>query len=1312
MKNKIIKLVLSVILPLLLIGSLGLFALNSAKTWIEAKVSQERVFEKVTFTPHGFKINNIFHLSFDSLSIYAPSGKAQLHDIHLKFSIIHGKTKNIAVYIDSVDLDIKPIKDTTQADSTNQALKFKKLSFPLSWIASINKTNIKLDSNKTYIDNLNLSSEGKQSAKLTIDSIANTMIENSLSLNLTSDWSELMLQSEVNVLSSNQDFILINFENDFSDLRTFLMEFETKINNPTNYMKEIDLPSTIPSLSNLNLSGYLNASIAHNSFDYKIKSSINTGVIDASINYISPSKINLNLDGSNLNSNFDFRLNGKKNEIFDFEGKVSYENKNLFLKTKGKIRNFIINFNDNYYKIPLDLDVKSIIIKNDSIYADVETPATTKVTAKGSLFPNLKINFDGEAGQLEPWALDWCEGECKLLGDRPKITGTFERGMVFINAKVPKPFAYYANPDYLETDIAISGNNLTFDNIIILDGNKEYTGSGQISIDGVNEYIKFNVLSGNEHASFFYDFDSVMTVNAKNIVIDELPLDTLALPIIKNLDGIISGNMDYNYPADKASFNIDWETMFLNTKAFVKSDFGFNKDTIIINNAEIKKKENSLTASAKFIIPDSLTTLYENMEYAKISVNYLDLSLLRSLKLDSNISSGEMRGFLDYRKNKGLDGKVTVKNLILDNVDSNFLFIERLHIDAIGTKAMANAKIHLGELGEWDNELSLVIDDIITTSPSIKGNAVMDHSGVISFDSKVNNYESVQSNIKMEGPWLLPADDGTVIELTRSKIEANITNDLNKGFDGLNGNFISNLLEIKLTNDLSPFPLFIKGDINQGIVNVNNLQLTNSFGDIIKSNVIYDLNKLLLTKLEFSSDLFRVRYNKTQLITLKNFTGNTTIDDFSTNVYVFTPFISYASDDKDIGNIRAKANGEFNYIFPLHQNNDEQLQQDELSGVINISSFDYSQDFELNPYDKKNWIKIFNGLKNYFSNRKSKQAVAKTINNNTPTALDIIVRDESQGKMKAKSDLFSIPFTTDIRVNGTTNDIILNGNINSIGNAYVGMGKSLKLDVNNLTISWNSSQIEDGILNANIGTTLPLCSETNDTEECPVEVNVGGNLSEPELNPIANCGWEASPIEIYSGIVFFNCMTPMDDQSGVLGEGWSMVGDKALGVLINSAISALGAKYIGNTQISWDFFNNNTAMEETDSSYIKVPILLDDKIKGLKFTLGYAKGTGINPRYEDSYELGVDYILPIFNEQDSTEFENMLDPELSASAKIIARTYAEENKSDNNPNNIQFNLGFNYQFKYWDFCFLNIGYCNDDSNKEKKNDNEEDGKSE
>jgi hypothetical protein len=120
------------------------------------------------------------------------------------------------------------------------------------------------------------------------------------------------------------------------------------------------------------------------------------------------------------------------------------------------------------------------------------------------------------------------------------------------------------------------------------------------------------------------------------------------------------------------------------------------------------------------------------------------------------------------------------------------------------------------------------------------------------------------------------------------------------------------------------------------------------------------------------------------------------------------------------------------------------------------------------------------------------------------------------------------------------------------------------------------------------------------------------------------------------------------------------------------------------------FFESNTTSDK-DSSYFKIPVSLDRWVKNLSLIFGYTQDQSDNPTYDQSLQFGVNYTLPVFQE-DEYSHENHLSPTLYLNGMLNSKQYLTSTGAGSN-DRLEKNIGINYVYRFWNPCLLGIGRC-------------------
>jgi hypothetical protein len=246
-------------------------------------------------------------------------------------------------------------------------------------------------------------------------------------------------------------------------------------------------------------------------------------------------------------------------------------------------------------------------------------------------------------------------------------------------------------------------------------------------------------------------------------------------------------------------------------------------------------------------------------------------------------------------------------------------------------------------------------------------------------------------------------------------------------------------------------------------------------------------------------------------------------------------------------------------------------------------------------------------------------------------------------------------------------------------------------DMSSFRLYWRDSPIKQGMIELSIFNDYPFCSM--DKDDCRVFVDIAGPLSKLNVQPSTNCNIEASPALIYYSMLL-GCISENYE------EGSNFDRDRITGKIFGKAMSStinsiVGGDVVGNIDFKWRILND--AQQEQDTNYARIPIKLSKWVKNrwvenLELILGYTNSeSSLNPRYRDSYEVGLSYELPVF---DSTDINrNLIDPSLKINTNLVARRYETQIGNNSDETRLEKNIGLGYKHKFWDPCILGIGRC-------------------
>jgi hypothetical protein len=451
------------------------------------------------------------------------------------------------------------------------------------------------------------------------------------------------------------------------------------------------------------------------------------------------------------------------------------------------------------------------------------------------------------------------------------------------------------------------------------------------------------------------------------------------------------------------------------------------------------------------------------------------------------------------------------------------------------------------------------------------------------------------------------------------------------------------------------------------------------------------LASLKLKDFSFRTDIFTLFLLDEHWIKIRNLTGKTKVDKDGVTIIADLPSITYRMESSEYGTAHVALGGEASYRFPFQT---EQSQTNaSLTGNFDVSNITYKKNFEVVP-DFWHWDKVFKQMSKFLSSalkEKGTSSAEKYALTGRPTTLNVRVRTTGTETASISSNLLEFPFAVNLSLLGTTRNMLISGDINSVDNGKIGYDGLTVFDLSFFRVYWRDMPLRHGEIEMHASNDYPFCYEAAE-DNCTISLNVTGTFSKFNMQPSASCNVEASPALIYYSMLL-GCISENYESGNVLDR--NKLAGKILGSFISSTANrGLGDNVVGDIALKWAFFDD--IQQEQDTNYVRVPFSLSNLVPNLELVIGYTEAFGTDPRYAHSQEAGFRYKLPVFDQADINR--NFIDPSLDLNANLIRRVYESKTESGQDEARLEQNIGLTYKHRFWDPCIFGIGQCNRESN--------------
>jgi len=1214
---------------------------------------------------------------FDSTSLFFEKPKISLH---LMFS---SKRELLNISIDSIYASINPQTTNDQSKTDLEHISHPDLSLPFRVLASANKIAIDIkDIGNWNLDSLVAVKFGRQKRfYIKANDINGTYIAKNLFLNADYRWGETFSDASISLSDRKKDSIAITLNAPRERLEDLSAEINAYIANLPFWLKD-KWPEAAPAIGKIVLNSNASINALHNKVDFNLSLQTYIGefwqlpafsaAITIAGNHYGISQSEISLKGKNGES---IKIKGNINKDLDGSAELEIEGINLTLGPET---------------LPADAKFHRVTKKGNSVSTNFTTGAGSNFIAKIDDLNKPVIVFSADIAPKEPWAVQWT-GDMVKLESPTILTGSFSFKDVLLkaNLKTKVPFAYYAAADELDVNLWLNPDGIHFPHGTIKRGGYKSDFTGEVMWSKEFFAFKLNQANGGS-AEVYGTLEPKIELSLQNLNSLELPYSDPDM--LKGYSGFISGNLKQDFENRKGKASISLSTEIKNYKINAKSDIEMLGDSLIVKNFELEQNEKKIEGYLSALLP---TETRKNLEIqqAGIKVPSIDIVSILAIFKDSTFSSGLVNGNLEYNKNTGLAGGFAFSKISLRDLDSSIANFPNLKLETSGYSAKISAPIFLTE-GLWNGNLELNVNNIgqkgdLPIFVSYDANNI-DNVGSLKFEGLISkDLQKISGNARVLGDWFLPNGIG---EIKNANISISAKSSLGKDIlDSLTANFSTkrNFYEMEILK----IPFTFEGHIKKGIVSVDSAFIYGEQDEKITAKLQFNLNNATLKEFSFYTEQFTLFLLNEHWIKIKNGTGKTKLDTTGITIFAELPSISYRMESTEYGTASAILKGNAAYHFPFQIGQTQT--NSSITGDFEISKASYRKNMDLipDPLHLDRTLKTINRFLESLVKEKRVNATEMHAMTSRPTTLNIKLQTSGIDAATISSNLAAFAFVVNVSVLGTTRNILLSGDINAVGNGQIGYKGLTMFDLSRLRLYWRNTPIKQGVIDLQASNNYPFCTPSDENlneKNCTINMNITGPFAKLNMQPTADCDIEASPALIYYSMLL-GCISE-DYASGIVVDRNKVTG-KILGKFMSSAINkSIGGNVVGNIDLKMQIFNEKNSTEQ-DTSYIRVPISLSRWVSNLEAVLGWSSDESLNRSYDQSYEAGLRYSLPVF---DSTDINrNFIDPSLDLNANLVARRYdlSTTENSSYDETRLEKNIGLLYSHKFWDPCILGIGRC-------------------
>ena len=1251
---------------------------------IEEILSTPHTFGNLTITPYGHRQNNLLEHFYDSIHVQQGESSYMIRGPHLDITPF-GDNRGILLEANEVSANFVAEPDTTsKAKDTKPAKALEAIEFPdnirvpFPARVRVGKLDFNMGDMGWSAQNIDVQNVDEKIVTVSADSIKGDYVKDPASLQLEADFTNKNLIVNGKIKTQN-DYINLTASAPKKDLTQLKASTNVNVKEPLKWVP-MKLSKAIPAITNLNLNGNVSTSLTKKSLQYNFTLKTHIGEywpflpLDATI------KVNGTPKQTNIETNFRNNEGGSMSLDGTIDDKLDFD-------FSGEIANMSAMYGPQM--MPMDMDIQSITKTGDNIDASIETREGSIIKAHVKTKDSLKVFFAANLSAMEPWALDWVRGNVEI-GKNPKIIGSFQNNKLRAYVKIDSIInAYHLKADSLRLQLVLDLGRgfIDFPKATIYTPNEEFSITGDVDYHEPTLRTSWHLKqkNGGSASTTVHVGDSLMIwAEADHAELSTIPFSDIE--ISDQFKGSVTGSIAYNLDSRVGEAELDIDG---NVEPFIvhgHTKIRESGDTIVIDTAVFMHNSNKVAMEGTFVLPNDSNPNFKptamlpiQILHAWTSAEDFNLPILLEPLGDTTLASGSFNGEISFKEESGLQGNIDFKNLKFNNIPPELLKIQQMNVSARKNKIELVTDFEIMN-GTWTGNTNIVVDDIFEPTRKVKLTYLSPNSGYIKSEGILNNDLDFLGTINLGGMWLIPE---TRAEIARTDLKIDVQATLREGLKGIKAQIWSDSTILKYSTFPNDFPIRLRGDLKDGMLEINEISTQNEFGDLLIATLLYDLQQMRLEAIDISTEKYTLEMDS-HMLTLRNVTSHLEDSEEQMSIVTSIPSIQYKFNDETFGTANLIGKSDITLNIPHTQ--ERQIKNKSISGNLTIDKLVYRKDLDI-EITPSSLDKLLSMLNNAIANLRNKEKTEAKISVSSPIDLSFHVSDSQRDSVEVISPFASFPLTLDIWVLGTTNRPLLRGDITNADNGFIGVKDIYEFDLNAFNISWNDVPWQHGIIDVSSTQELPYCTETEEKEKetCPVNLDIQGTITNPQPIPSSNCGTESTAADTYRNI-FLGCVAT---ESGVSAD-WNKLAGKAIGKFISStANKTLGGDYIGDIDMKVMLFDNSG--NDKDSSYVKVPISLDRWVKNLSLIFGYTQDQSQSPTYDQALQFGASYTLPVFQDKEYSH-KNHFSPSLSLNGQIVRKQYQFSTGEDND-SRIEKNIGVNYTYKFWNPCILGLGHC-------------------
>lgn len=1239
---------------------------------------------------HGHAADGFLSRSWDSVTVRGKGFDVALKSPKIDAHIFLSPEEDyLHIDMDSAVAHVRPA-EFPKSDSNSPPMAIPEFRIPLDARLKISNLSLDVDGVGTFAaDSARLQSKGNQAAELSLKDVRGNSLARKISATAELSWRGDTLRAKAKLVSEDGDSAGVLLSANRNAPENFSGNVRVKIAEPGKWDAG-KIPKEF-SLRNIRVGASFQAEAAQKKFSYDARLQTDIGefwplpALSADLRVQSDEKMVFRFDG---------KLSGKRpGQGIAISGTLD---RNIEGSLQAKVQNIEAEFGPRMQ--PLDLSVRAEKKSKDKLSAKAVTKAGSIVHAEISGlsdFKKFRIDFTGDIARDEPWSMRW-SGDFLRFDTRPRVKGSFHDGKMFADVSIaPVEYAYLMSADSFFTSLELDKNGIDFTKGFIRTAKENFTFAGDVKWNDSVPHTSWKVLqSDGGFAEAFITFEPALTSKAHRVRLSNIPFADSTL--LRGIDGFVTGTMTQNFEEHDGSLNAEMETEIAQIPLHGKFRAHNTKDSIVLDYARITTGTNAieLEGSAN-ILYDSTGNELKGIQLADAwaSTEKFDIPPLLAPYGSSPLESGIFSGNVAYRKGIGLQGSLQFSDLSLKGVSREAFSIPKLDVFAEKEKMQISGNIRAGDRA-WNGDLQIDVNGLLEPKHHIFAYFTTPVGGTAWLDGDIDPNFRWSGKAQLSGSWFLPGNLG---EIVYTDFKADATGNLRDPLQSLELSFHSDSTAIDTKRGFPTLPVSFNGTFRDGVFEIPSAMLTNNLGESIRASASYDYKSGKLGKVSLGTEKFSLVWDKVHQVQVNNVRGSLDDSEKEFTLSLELDSITYKLNKPEWGKADAAARGKAVLHLPHAENGS--FANPTFEGNFFLDRALYKNEFSVD-IGFGSISKISATLSGFFTKiRRAKPVVKKTAAKSRPINLALHIGESGRDTVAILTNLASFPLTLDLWILGTSDHPLFRGDVNNSGNGTIGLKDMFQFDLESFAISFQDVPWNRGTINISSVQNLPYCKTSNlrdDDETCPVHLDILGSITAPKPMPSANCGVDDSPASLYYSVLL-GCIS--EEESSTIDR--NKVAGKLIGsVLTSTANKTLGGEYVGDIDMKFKLFNEETVAEK-DSNYLMIPISLNRWVKDLSLVFGYKEDQSETPTYDRAIEAGITYIIPAFSEEDKTKNPEHYAPQLDFGASLVSKNYITT--TDEDANRLEKNIGFNYSYKFWSPCLFGIGKCKSrQSAKEKK----------